>query len=162
MVFVFYFSSSRNNFVLHKAFKEMYQTLDTGKLLSIALHYLTFFTDFSQLNLPSYSSSYICFFPERSGISLWGSWLHQSLSWGHPWSQGICQAVSWAPCQTKSQPTTAAAGWYFCFGGIFPSEIDITWADRCGIVLKKESTFEYGCVNIETINNVFLKTVDKK
>lgn len=50
---------------------------------------------------------------------------------------------------------------YFCFGGIFPS----SWAeknasDRCGIVPKKESMFEHGCINIETIHlEAFLKTV---
>lgn len=54
-------------------------------------------------------SSHVCFFSEGSRISLWGPWLHQSISWGHSWGQGVCQAVSWASCQTESQSTAATA-----------------------------------------------------
>lgn len=76
--------------------------------LCFCMHVFTHLHTLSH-GLPSFCSSHVCFFPEGSRVSLWGPRLHQSVSWRYSWGQGVCQAVSWAPCQTESQSAAAAA-----------------------------------------------------
>lgn len=66
----------------------------------------------------------------------------------------------------KKPTNNGSSRFIFLFwGNISKSEIDIIQAEKnasdgCGIVPKKESMFEHGCINIETIHlEAFLKTV---